>query len=217
MSPLSYADFSSTASHTTQINMEITPTSTPAMTPHNSLCRSEPELCPETPFPFLKLPPELRNEVYRYLAVQPGPIRILVRDDLLRRDVKKNFGLPQNYQDQTQPVVTKVSRQVREEALPLYYAENIFDLTRRRYWLDWRRLGGSWGEDYGSAASCLIDSGRWIKASIAGLKDIQAIKIGCHFNLTIKLSKDHTDLEVVHTSSDVDQESLEAARQILLG
>lgn len=56
---------------------------------------------------FLDLPGELRNRIYRYALVTPERI-------LLRGENKK------------QPALLRVSRQVRKEAIKIYYDENEF-------------------------------------------------------------------------------------------
>lgn len=65
-----------------------------------------------TIFPFLHLPAEIRNKIYRYLLVEDpstGRIRSLA-----------------------QPPLTRTNKQVRSEALPIYYGENKFLLRSSR-------------------------------------------------------------------------------------
>ncbi|KAI9712498.1 MAG: hypothetical protein M1812_006914 [Candelaria pacifica] len=70
----------------------------------------------KTAFPFLKLPPELRNMIYRYLLVAKDPIDIGTRNAACR----------------TEPVVCvailRVSRQTHIESAPILYSENRFYL-----------------------------------------------------------------------------------------
>ncbi|KAL2358816.1 hypothetical protein BJ546DRAFT_27787 [Cryomyces antarcticus] len=60
------------------------------------------------PFPFLKLPAELRNVIYNLALVECHTIVMLVR--------------PMT----KQPALTRVCRQVRNECLPIYYGKNHF-------------------------------------------------------------------------------------------
>lgn len=66
-------------------------------------------------FRFLDLPPELRNRVYEYVI----PIETVVRHGPVQ-DVDKGF-----------PSITSVSRQIREESLPLAYHRCAFFLDFR--------------------------------------------------------------------------------------
>jgi hypothetical protein len=65
-----------------------------------------------TSFRFLDLPPELRNQIYSFV----------LRDSqvILSPGTKKTTGYP---------VITKVSRQIRNEALELFYAKTTFELS----------------------------------------------------------------------------------------
>ncbi|KUI63013.1 hypothetical protein VP1G_10131 [Cytospora mali] len=64
----------------------------------------------QKPFRFLNLPPELRNYIYRLALVQPATT---------------DLAAPQ-------PALTRVNKQVRAEALSIYYAENKFSLLLGR-------------------------------------------------------------------------------------
>ncbi|EME82665.1 uncharacterized protein MYCFIDRAFT_196169 [Pseudocercospora fijiensis CIRAD86] len=63
-------------------------------------------------FRFLDLPPELRNRVYAF-AFQN----------------MKNFGKRQNLALVALPTITRVSRQIRQETLPLFFATTHFRLV----------------------------------------------------------------------------------------
>ncbi|KUI72140.1 hypothetical protein VM1G_07431 [Cytospora mali] len=73
------------------------------------------------PFHFLNLPPEIRNDIYRLALVQP---------------TTTDLASPQ-------PALTRVNKQVRAEALSIYYAENKFSLLLGRPTL----FGWIWGGD----------------------------------------------------------------------
>ncbi|KAK8075611.1 hypothetical protein PG997_010274 [Apiospora hydei] len=66
----------------------------------------------KTPFPFLSLPPELRNMVY-YLALG---------------DLRASYG-PTTCTALAPPALTQTNRQVRAETLSLYYSQNRFHFT----------------------------------------------------------------------------------------
>jgi hypothetical protein len=68
---------------------------------------------PETSFDFLKLSGEIRNTIYKLVVVFTEPI------EPLKTAEKKLLGLPvQDNSHQTQPAITRVSQQLRQEALP---------------------------------------------------------------------------------------------------
>lgn len=68
--------------------------------------------------PFLKLPGELRNRIYRlHLATEPQGHGYIVVD----------------LEDSTEPPLLITCHQVRREALPLYYCESSFYLTVGSY------------------------------------------------------------------------------------
>lgn len=62
-------------------------------------------------FPFLKLPPEIRNMVYKLVTVAPAGTAL--------------NGL-------ASPVLAQVNRLMRKECLPIFYGENDFILSIRR-------------------------------------------------------------------------------------
>lgn len=87
---------------------------------------------PQGPFRFLRLPPEIRNKIYY--------------DALITR-TQAHW-----YSSAVQPALTRVNRQLRAEALPIYYRENIinFDIQADtpQKWVDTAReiidaFGGS--------------------------------------------------------------------------
>lgn len=70
--------------------------------------------------PFLRLPPEIRNIIYKEILIQPGcgcarshPIKPLPLFTL------------------AQPPLTRVNRQIRQECLPVYYGSNTFSVFVR--------------------------------------------------------------------------------------
>ncbi|KAK5687713.1 hypothetical protein LTS10_001853 [Elasticomyces elasticus] len=73
------------------------------------------------PLHFLELPPEIRDQIYE-LAVK---CRDCLTKDMIRLEAKSAWaGLPRN--PALQPAITKVSRQLRGETLPMFYGINEF-------------------------------------------------------------------------------------------
>ncbi|KAF2869841.1 hypothetical protein BDV95DRAFT_89008 [Massariosphaeria phaeospora] len=78
------------------------------------------------PFPFTKLPAEIRNMIYEYSVVANEKIRIVGHKDTKGRMIaKRTFGYlgPRNDINLS---LLRVSRQVREECTPVLYAKNRF-------------------------------------------------------------------------------------------
>lgn len=70
----------------------------------------------QQPSAFERLPAELRNRIYHLALVEDEPI-----------EVTDNFGLIlKPYAPSHQPALTRTSRQIRSETLPIYYGENAF-------------------------------------------------------------------------------------------
>ena len=65
---------------------------------------------------LLGLPAELREQIFIYAVSSKKPV-VTFRLDSYQRD---------SYQEAVQPSITRVSRQVRREALPLFYDANEF-------------------------------------------------------------------------------------------
>lgn len=66
----------------------------------------------------LPFPPEIRNEIYRLVLV--NTTCNCRRRGRTHRHRKSTF---------VQPAFTRVSKQLREEALPIYYGENVFKIS----------------------------------------------------------------------------------------
>ncbi|KAK3112367.1 hypothetical protein LTR53_011432 [Teratosphaeriaceae sp. CCFEE 6253] len=83
---------------------------------------------PKGPFAFLALAPELRNHIYEYAVVEEAPIAI---PEPWRRDLRWT-PIPL-------PGILGTSRQIRREALPIYYGDNVFESCYAKsteIWLD---------------------------------------------------------------------------------
>ncbi|KAI7225731.1 hypothetical protein KC343_g8460 [Hortaea werneckii] len=84
--------------------------------------------------PFLKLPPELRNTIYRYIVVNSTPIQLYLGDVDRRRQMK-----PQSEQDGRRPLLINVKthpqplaltcRTLYSEVRSIYMVENTFCLS----------------------------------------------------------------------------------------
>lgn len=66
--------------------------------------------------PLLALPPELREQVFSYAVFSSKPT-VTFRLDKYQRET---------YEQASQPPLTRVSRQIRRESLPLYFENNAF-------------------------------------------------------------------------------------------
>ncbi|KAK5707240.1 hypothetical protein LTR17_020873 [Elasticomyces elasticus] len=75
-----------------------------------------------TPFPFMELPPELRNRVYE-LCIPSDQTSVL----------RSYCGHRTGIDKPTEPHITKVSRAVRTEVLGMFYASNNFEFHAMRY------------------------------------------------------------------------------------
>ncbi|MCJ1366294.1 hypothetical protein MMC16_005422 [Acarospora aff. strigata] len=92
-----------------------------------------------SPFPFQKLPPELRNEIYHLHLVQAmKPTRLFKRDDQQRRiiaEAEQEYDSPSDvpcpYQN-TALSILGVSRQLHDEALGVFYYHNALQLDNIR-------------------------------------------------------------------------------------
>ncbi|KAI9695664.1 MAG: hypothetical protein M1836_006116 [Candelina mexicana] len=72
---------------------------------------------PQTAFPFLRLPPELRNIVYRLLLISP------LRDDEIGLFIDPGNG---TYRWGTHTAILRTNHQVFAESSSIFYGENIF-------------------------------------------------------------------------------------------
>lgn len=88
------------------------------------------EVIPElTEFPLLDLLPELQLKVYEFLVTFDDPIypRELMPLNRTHDELNmNNIVMGRAYPSSGQPNITKVSRQVRKDALALYYSRNLF-------------------------------------------------------------------------------------------
>jgi hypothetical protein len=125
------------------------------------------------PFEFLRLPGEIRNAIYKLVVVSLALINPLV---ITPHFEKRLLGLAKSVTDQMQPSITMVSRQLRREALPLYYAENTFSLTP----VGWPSLSLSMFQNIGND----------------NLKCLRVIYLGCPFRLTVRINHDNSAFEV---------------------
>ena len=81
---------------------------------------------PSTKPPFLRLPAEIRNQIFVLALVEDEAIYITTRTDGLR-----------SYAHPLSPALTRVCRQTREEAIPIYYGANTFKFDYLSVCLKW--------------------------------------------------------------------------------
>lgn len=88
---------------------------------------------PWTPFPFLFLPPELRNRIYREVLLIENGLKGYHHHTMKRENMSIYIEGASLY---FQPPLTRTSRQIRAETLAIYYGENeiwasLLDLKTR--------------------------------------------------------------------------------------
>ena len=99
---------------------------------------SEPEAPKHT---LLTLPPEMRNRIYRSALIEPQ--NILIRED--KDTLHHRHPRPlQMKPPQTEPPLLSTCRQIRKEALDIYYQENTFSIhiesCEANYYFRWCRM-----------------------------------------------------------------------------
>ncbi|KAI9702353.1 MAG: hypothetical protein M1836_000832 [Candelina mexicana] len=100
-----------------------------------ALQASQPIFC-HTTFPFLKLPPEIRNQIYRLVLVYPSMMvspQVAMPNLSGKKTGRKQFGIrcePRSQEGYIPPQVAlslfSVCRQIYQESMPLFYHENHF-------------------------------------------------------------------------------------------
>jgi hypothetical protein len=133
---------------------------------------------PEQSFQFLKLSGEIRNAIYLLAVVCSGGVRPLSKTE--HRELK-SLGLPQAKEYHRQPAITRVSRQLRHETLPLYYAKNVFHFDP--YALNTHAFP--------------IES--FQKIGLNNLKSMETVQVGWGVDLTFRIKHDRSDIEFVET------------------
>jgi len=73
---------------------------------------------------FLDLPPELRNTIFKEASTQPEPDSLGTRETKTSDQVQYLL-IP----ERTFHALTQVSKQVRSEAIPMFYASNTFAIS----------------------------------------------------------------------------------------
>lgn len=79
-------------------------------------------------FPLMSLPPEIRTRIYRFAFVHKNPIRLKEfygPGNKTRRDTYYDPG----HGPYAEPALTRTSRLVREESLPIFYSLRTFPLN----------------------------------------------------------------------------------------
>lgn len=83
---------------------------------------------PKEPFPFMRLPPELRNMVYKELLVQPGMICIQFRGCPPGESVQRADGRGSDHCIDVKALrqLLWTSKTIYQEAAPFYFGSNHF-------------------------------------------------------------------------------------------
>lgn len=80
-------------------------------------------------FPFLELPPELRNKIYGYCLVDPDEIVLRSKTKNFRRSIvrtdSEGVGVRKEPRQELRPAILAVCSQIYEEASPLLYGQSI--------------------------------------------------------------------------------------------
>lgn len=147
-----------------------------------------PEEAIERPFDFLKLSGELRNKIYLLVVVAPKSIKAL---EAPMPEKSKRVGVARPVEYQLQPAITKVSRQLRQEALPLYYSTNTFDL-----------------QSHGLNRS--VPLSRFLTIGKDNLSHIRSLTIGCPFDVTVEIKNDRSGIMVFKHGQHVQGGRLDA-------
>ena len=72
---------------------------------------------------LVRLPAELRNSIYAFTLTETHPIRVRSKVIAFRRGTKR---LRRHKAEPAVPALLATCRQIRAEALPIYYGDNIF-------------------------------------------------------------------------------------------
>lgn len=96
----------------------------PAQSSHSS---AMPEKSPLTSFPVLKLPSEIRTQIWRYAVVKNGDVKIGLRRLRRGHESQGHQAGDERRMNPTPLALALTSRQLYLEAVTIYYGENIFD------------------------------------------------------------------------------------------
>ena len=114
--------------------------------PSNDDCTSDeiPEFCeddlhvPPTRsfFPLMWLPPEIRNHIYSFSLCKPLHPDLCA--ELFNHGSKAKTPPFWKHLVREQPSLTKVSRRVRDETLPIFYGQNTFHFFSEHSWFTYK-------------------------------------------------------------------------------
>lgn len=77
---------------------------------------------PIQPFRLLDLPPELRNKIYTLAVTKPRPIGFVSNQRYPQNGIR-SIGVGER-----QPALARSCKQLRQEVLPIYFTENLWDV-----------------------------------------------------------------------------------------
>ena len=113
----------------------------------------------------MKLPAELRNRIYELVLIHVGPIHVRARH--FKNIVLRDVLVPKRRVRWREPGLLTVSKQIRDEAMAIYYERNAFhvyvassELELVRTWLK-RALAYSDARDYNAGFILHIKARNW--------------------------------------------------------
>lgn len=103
---------------------------------------------PKQTIPFTELPAEIRNRIYTYALVSDGAVKFECQNlstnsklwailppilgNREKRELGKKGNLVIKERIVSQPALTRMSKQIRAESLPIFYGANSFDYVSIR-------------------------------------------------------------------------------------
>ena len=102
--------------------------------PHRMPTTKKGSLRVQKPFPILRLPAEIRNQIWRYVVVKDGEVvyRDHKRQDQTPESRLRSGNLIKSHQEDderrrsSQLAIASTCRQIYLEVTPIYYGENVF-------------------------------------------------------------------------------------------
>ena len=138
---------------------------------------------------LLQLPPELRNRIWEYAIIKENPINLMPIKYCEEKEEPESGA---------QPPVTQVCSQIRNEALSMFYACNIFRVHADNLSLDYKSK---------SKRAC---EGRFLRALLPQTSKLRHVEVKlCKHESYFKISLDSTNasftLQTILGHSDDDE------------
>lgn len=133
---------------------------------------------------FLDLPPELRIQIYQHVLIrnQPTIIGEAYRWSLVKHSIGRQLA---------QPSITRASRLIRNESLPIFYGENMF-IAREIFWSrrktvqKWLSAIGLWNRAL--LKNCLVHYYPYERAAAAEVE--AALKVEAELGCEVEIVRD---------------------------